>query len=33
VGGILGGICFFIATRTYIADMDKVKHDQLLAER
>jgi hypothetical protein len=33
VGGILGGICFFIATRTYIADMDKVKDDHLLAEK
>ncbi len=33
VGGIIGGICYFISTRTYVADMDRVKHDQLLCEK
>jgi MFS family permease len=33
LGGIVGGICYFIATRTYVADMDKVKDDHLLAEK
>jgi MFS family permease len=33
IGGILGGICYFIATRTYVADMEKVKHERLAAEK
>jgi MFS family permease len=34
-GGILGGICYFMASRPYPADMDRVKgeHEQLLAEK
>ena len=27
VGGVLGGLCHFMAGRTYVADMDKVKYD------
>jgi len=32
LGGVLGGLCYFMASRPYIADMDKVKHEHLLAE-
>ncbi len=32
-GGILGGICYLIASRTYPADMDKVSGETLLAEK
>jgi MFS family permease len=32
-GGILGGICYLIAARPYPADMEKVKHEQLMAEK
>ncbi len=33
VGGILGGICYLIAARPYPADMEKVRHEQLMAEK
>ena len=33
LGGVLGGLCYFMASRPYIADMDKVKHEHLLAEK
>ena len=33
IGGILGGICYLIASRPYPADMERVKDDQLLAEK
>jgi len=33
LGGILGGLCYFMASRPYIADMDRVKHEHLLAEK
>jgi MFS family permease len=32
-GGILGGICYLMAARPYPADMEKVKHEQLMAEK
>jgi MFS family permease len=33
LGGVLGGICYFMASRPYITDMDRVKHEYLLAEK
>ena len=33
IGGVLGGICYFMASRPYPADMEKVRHEQLLAEK
>jgi MFS family permease len=33
IGGILGGICYIMASRSYIADMERVKGDQLMAEK
>lgn len=33
VGGVLGGLCYFMAARTYVRDMDTVQHEQLLAEK
>lgn len=32
-GGILGGICYFIAARPYPADLERVRGEQLLAEK
>jgi len=32
IGGILGGICYLMAAKPYPADMEKVKHQQLMAE-
>ena len=32
IGGILGGICYLMAAKPYPADMEKVKHEQLMAE-
>jgi hypothetical protein len=32
-GGILGGVCYFMASRPYIADMRKVEEEQLIAEK
>ncbi len=32
-GGILGGICYLMAAKPYPADMEKVKHEQLMAEK
>ncbi len=33
IGGVLGGICYFMASRPYPADMEKVRHEQLMAEK
>jgi hypothetical protein len=33
IGGILGGICYLMAARPYPADMERVKGEQLLAEK
>jgi MFS family permease len=33
VGGVLGGLCYFMAARPYVADMDKIKNEQLLIEQ
>lgn len=33
LGGILGGVCYFMASRPYIADMRKVEEEQLIAEK
>ena len=32
IGGILGGICYLMAAKPYPADMEKVRHEQLMAE-
>jgi len=32
IGGILGGICYLMAAKPYPADLEKVKHEQLMAE-
>lgn len=32
MGGVLGGICYFIAARPYPADIDRVKGEHLLSE-
>lgn len=32
MGGVLGGICYFIAARSYPADIDRVKGEHLLSE-
>jgi hypothetical protein len=32
-GGILGGICYFMASRPYPEDMERVRGDQLMAEK
>lgn len=32
IGGILGGLCYLMAAKPYVADMEKVKDDQLMAE-
>jgi len=32
-GGILGGVCYLIASRPYPADMEKVKGEVLLSEK
>jgi len=31
-GGILGAICYLMASKRYVADMEKVRHEQLMAE-
>jgi MFS family permease len=31
-GGILGAFCYFMASKRYVADMEKVRHEQLIAE-
>ena len=33
IGGVLGGICYFMAARPYPADMERVRHEQLMAEK
>jgi MFS family permease len=33
IGGILGGICYLMAARPYPADMERVKGEQLMAEK
>ena len=33
IGGVLGGICYFMAAKPYPADMDRVQHEQLMAEK
>jgi MFS family permease len=33
IGGILGGICYLMASKSYTADMERVKGDQLMAEK
>jgi MFS family permease len=33
IGGVLGGICYLFASRTYVADMEKVRGQQLMAEK
>ncbi|MFA5078002.1 MAG: MFS transporter, partial [Dehalococcoidia bacterium] len=33
MGAVLGAICFIIASKSYIADMDKIKHEQVMAEK
>jgi MFS family permease len=32
IGGILGGICYLMAAKPFPADLEKVKHEQLMAE-
>ncbi len=33
IGGILGGVCYLMAAKPYPVDMEKVKHDTLMAEK
>ena len=33
MGAVLGALFFFMASRSYVADMDKIKHEQIMAEK
>lgn len=33
MGAVLGAICFIIASKSYIADMDKIRNEQVMAEK